>query len=259
MRKATHEERVRLAGEICNEVRNRLGEDLRAFVIYASVAKKEDVAYSDLEMMAVTSDRYEEHCAEFMRDGIRCEVEFIPLDSAIKQAGEITTRWPLAADQWHRFLALYIRNEDDCLDRIMNAASEVMKDGAALRKATVEMMLILYESMTKLMNSVAIRKVKSDIAASLFYVAKCSVDLVGLVNGHFYGGSRNSYEEAKILPDLPQDYRRLLKLVLGEVEIETQTRYNAALELWDNIKSWAAGQGIRWEEQSLEMPKMKEQ
>jgi kanamycin nucleotidyltransferase len=99
IRRVFHEERVRLAGEICDEVKGVLRGDLRAFVIFASVAKDVDGPYSDLEMMAITTDSYEEYCSEFMRDGIRCEVDFVPYKSAIKQAGTVDSFWSVRADQ----------------------------------------------------------------------------------------------------------------------------------------------------------------
>lgn len=259
IRQATHEERVRLAQEICDEVKGVLGEDLRAFCIFASVAKAEDVAYSDLEMMAVTTDQYEEHCAEFMRDSIRCQVDFVPFDSVIKQAGKVTTRWPVAADQWHRFQPLYIKDDDDCLEQIKTNTRQVLADDGQFRKATIEMMLILYETVTELQNSFEIRKVKSDAVANLYDLSEETVHLVGLVNRVFYGGMRNAFEDSKKLDNLPPDYKSLIEVVLGEVETDLQTRYNAALELWENIEKWVAEQGIEWMNHDLFYPPKKSQ
>jgi len=258
VKKATHQDRVKLAEEICNEVKGVLRDDLRAFVIYASVAKNEDVAYSDVEMMAVTSNHYEEHCAEFIRDGIRCEVEFIPFNSALQQAGKVSTRWPMAADPWHYFKPLYVKEDDGCLDQIQSAARAVLTDDEKFSNAIVEMMLILCETVAKLRNSSEIRKVKSDITVNCFYLAKGTMDLVGLVNRVFFSGMRNAFVESKKLPNLPTAYKKLIEIVLGEVEADLKTRYNSAMELWNNIKRWIDEQDIEWETQDLLMPKKKE-
>jgi len=255
MKKATHEERVKLACEICDAIKEVLGEHLRAFVIFASVAKNEDVAYSDLEMMAITSELYEEHCSEFIRAGIRCEVDFVPMSSAIKQAGRITTRWPVAADQWHNFKSLYVKKDDDCLEQIKASAIQALADDEGFNRAIILKMLILFESVTKL-KSAKIRGIEGGLNGDLCYIAATASRLVALVNRHYYKGVRSAMEDSKRLSKLPQEYCRLIEIVHGEVEADIKSRYNSALELWEYIRSWIAGMDIDWINQAkLEFPK----
>lgn len=257
MRRATHEERMKLAEEICNEVKGVLRDDLRAFVIFASVAKNADGPYSDVEMMAITTDRYEEYCSEFMRDGIRCEVDFTPLSAAIKYAGEIDAEWPVAADQWHRFEPLYTRVGDDCIERIREAAQRSLD---AKEKFTHEIsmaMLVGYEEIATMMNARE-RDVPSDVATGLSNFALTVLRLVGFINRHFYQSMRNAWVESKSLSNLPADYARLIEIVHGVVDTTLENRLNAALELWENIKSWVKEEGIEWENKDLEFPKKKE-
>jgi kanamycin nucleotidyltransferase len=257
MRKATHEERITLAQQLCDEIRDSLGDDLRAFLIYASTAKNADGSYSDVEMMAITSERYEEYCSEFMRDGIRCQVDFTPLSAAVKYAGEVDAEWPVAADQWHRFESVYTRVGDDCIERIREAAQRSL---GAEKKFTHEIlmaMLVGCEEIGKIMNARE-RNVSSDIATGLVNFAMTVLRLVGFVNRHFFQSMRNAWEDSKALSDLPKGYARLIGIVHGEVETSLEDRYNAALELWGKVQKWIAQQGICWEEKDLEMPKKKE-
>lgn len=258
MRRATHEERLELAQKICEEVKGVLRDDLRAFVIFASVAKNEDGPYSDVEMMAITTDRYEEYCSEFMRDGIRCEVDFTPLSSAIKYADEVDAEWPVAADQWHRFQPIYLKEGDDCLDRIREAAQRSLDAEEKFTHEICMAMLVGYEEIATMMNARE-RNVPSDVATGLSNFALTVLRLVGFINRHFYQSMRNAWEDSKALSDLPKDYARLIEIVHGEVACSLEDRYNAALELWENIKLWAAEQGIEWETRSeLTLPKKKE-
>lgn len=254
IRRASHEERVRLAGEICDEVKGVLRGDLRAFVIFASIAKDVDGPYSDLEMMAITTDSYEEYCSEFMRDGIRCEVDFVPYKSAIKQAGTVDSFWSVRADQWHRFLPVYLKEGDDCLVNIKQAAKEALLKDGDFRHALLDLMLVFAEDVCSLQNAWE-SEVKSDILTALFDVSKIAVQLVALVNRYFYQSWRNAWEESKKLKNLPRDFSRLIEIVHGEVETSLQTRYNAALELWENVKVWVKGQGIEWTRSDLKLPK----
>ncbi len=257
IQKKTRAERIELAKQICAEIEDSLGDDLRAFVIYASVAKDADGPYSDLEMMAITTDRYMEHCTEFMRDGIRCEVDFVPLGSAIEQARKIDAQWPIAADQWHRFNTIYVKEGDDCISSIRAAALQSLEEMEKFTHEIIMAMLVGYEEIGKMLNARE-RKVNSDLATGLTSFATTVLRLVGFVNHHFYESMRGAWEESRKLPNLPKDYARLTGLVQGEVASSMETRYNAALELWNRIEKWAEEQGINWQKQDLELPKKKE-
>lgn len=256
-RRITHEERVRLAQELCNEIKESLGDDLSVFLIYASVAKNADGPYSDLEMMAVISDSYEEYCSEFMRDGIRCEVDFIPISLAIKYAGCIDDEWPINADQWHRFQTIYVKEGEDCILRIREAAERSLEQKEKFNHEIIMAMLVGYEEIGKIKNARS-REGNSDMVSGLSGFAMTVLRLSGFVNHHFFQSQRNAWVESKTLPNLPKDYVRLIGIVQGEVVSPIEARYNAALELWENVQKWAKGQGIEWETQDLEMPKKKE-
>lgn len=254
IRRATHTERLRLAKEICQEVKDALGDDLKAFVIFASTAKNQDGPYSDLELMAVVTDDYKKDACGFMRDDVYCEVYYEPFSKALKDAAEVDTDWPIAADQWHRMMPIYIREGDDCLDQIRTAAQEVLKDEAKFRKCAGEVMGEVQEEYASLMNAWE-RKVASDILTQLFHFSSSVLRLVGVVNHYFYQSYRNAWEESKELAELPKNYVDLIELVHGEVETSLQNRYNAALELWQNIEIWMAEQGIEWTRSDLKLPK----
>lgn len=232
-------------------------DDLRAFVIYASVAKDADGPYSDLEMMAITADDSEEYCSEFMRDGIRCEVDFIPLSLAIKYAGGVDDEWPLNADQWHRFQIVYVKEGEDCISKIREAALQSLAEKKKFTHEIIMAMLVGYEDAGKILNA-SERKVNSDLATGLADFAMTVLRLAGFVNHHFFQSMRNAWEDSKALPDLPKDYARLIERVHGEVACSLEDRYNAAWELWENLRRWMKVKGIGWEQKDLEMPKKKE-
>lgn len=257
IKRTTHEERLRIAREICEEVRNALADDLRAFVIFASVAKREDGPYSDLELMAIVTDDYAEDACGFMRDRVYCEVYYVPFAKALKDASEVDTDWPIAADQWHRMKPLYIKEGDDCLEQIRTTAQQLLKDEDKFRRCAGEVMVEVQEEVCSLMNARE-RKVASDISTQLFHFSSSVLRMAGVLNRYFYQSLRNAWEESKSLPDLPADYTRLIEIIHGEVETSLDNRYNAALELWENAKVWMKGQGIEWEAQDLKLPKKKE-
>ncbi|MBN2378226.1 hypothetical protein JXM67_00270 [candidate division WOR-3 bacterium] len=258
MRRVTHEERVALAEEICNEVKGELREGLRAFVIFASTAKNADGPYSDLELMAIVTDDYEETACGFMRQGAYCEVYYIPLTKALAQAGVINHDWPVAADQWHSMLPVYLRGGDDCLDEIQKAARNAISDEGKFRKETRGRVMGVLEEIGSLTNAWE-KGVRSDVCTYLFSFSYSVLILVAFVNKHFYQSWRNAWEESKELENLPRDYVELIEIVHGEAEASIQARYSSSLELWENIKNWIADMGIDWEnEGKLEFPKQEE-
>ncbi|MBD3286203.1 hypothetical protein GF338_07685 [candidate division WOR-3 bacterium] len=257
MRKATHEERIKLAGDICKEVQDELQDDLRAFVIYASVAKNADGPYSDLETMAITAEGYVELGCDFIRDGIRCEVEFFPLSRVIYCAGRIDEEWPFKADQWHRILPIYVKDGDKCLEELDDACRKSLERDEPFKENAAVWMIETYELMGTLRNAWQ-KGIISDILTDLFFFSAKTIHIVAFVNHYFYQGFRNAWEESKTLPNLPSDFVHLIEIVHGEVATTIEARYNAALKLWDNIRTWAAEQDINWEEQRLEMPEKKE-
>jgi len=147
-----------------------------------------------------------------------------------------------------------IRECDDCLVQIRTTAQEVLKDDDKFRRCAGEVTVEVQEEICSLMNDWE-RKVASDISTQLFHFLVSVLRMVGIVNRHFYPSYRNAWEESKDLPNLPKDYVRLIEIVHGEVETDLQTRYNAALELWQNIQDWVKEQGIEWTRSDLELPK----
>lgn len=257
IRRASHEDRLRIAGEIRDEVKAALGDDLRAFVIFASTAKKEDGPYSDLELMAITTDDYEEEACGFMRNGVYCEVYYVPYLKALKDAAKVDSEWPVSADQWHRMLPVYIREGDDCIEQIKSAARQSLTAEEEFSKNIRWGIYELREAVSQLMNAWE-RGVRSDVSTYLYWFSYCVVKEIAFVNRYFFQSLRNAWEESKKLPNLPADYARLIELVHGEVASPLEDRYNAALKLWDNVNVWVKEQGIRWEQKDLELPKKKE-
>lgn len=248
IQRASHEDRLRIAGEIRDEVKAALGDDLRAFVIFASTAKKEDGPYSDLELMAITTDNYAEDACGFMRDGVYCEVYYIPFSKALKEAKKIDYDWPVSADQWHRMLPIYVKENDDCLGYIQTAAWQSLNQEEKFRRYAREAMFPVQEDIGSLMNAWE-QGVRSDIATNLFHFSRSVVHLVAFVNRHFYPSMRNAWEESKGFEKLPKDYTSLIETVHGERSAPLGARYMAALELWQNTLDWMRELGIDWEQE----------
>jgi kanamycin nucleotidyltransferase len=257
IRRASHEDRLRIAGEIRNEVKAELGEGLRAFVIFASTAKRADGPYSDLELMAITSDDYEESACGFFRDGVYCEVYYVPYLKALKESAKIDYEWPVSADQWHRTLPIYVKESDDCLGHIQTAAWQSLNQERKFIKYARDAMFPVLEDIGSLMNAWE-QGIRSDIATNLFHFSRSVVYLVAFVNRHFYPSMRGAWEESKEFEKLPTDYANLIETVHGENDVALDARYMAALELWQNIQDWMREMNINWaQERRFKFPKKK--
>lgn len=257
LRRASHEDRLRIAGEIRNEVKAQLGDDLRAFIIFASTAKRADGPYSDLELLAITTDDYEEDACGFMRDGVYCEVYYVPYLKALKEAAKIDYDWPVSADQWHRMLPIYVKVDDDCLGHIQTAAWQSLNQEEKFRRQAREAMFTVQEDIGSLMNAWEVN-IRSDVCTNLYHFSSSVVHLVAFMNRHFYPSTRGAWEESKKFEDLPTDYVNLIETMHGECDVPLDSRYMAALELWQNIQDWMRGKNINWVQQGrFKFPKKK--
>jgi kanamycin nucleotidyltransferase len=237
---------MKLAQKICEEVKGVLRDDLRAFVIFASTAKRQDGPYSDLELLAVVSDEYEESACGFMRDGVYCEVYYVPYLVALKYAAKIDYDWPVSADQWHRMLPIYVKEGDDCLGHIQTAAWQSLNRAEKFSYYSRDAMFPVQEDIGSLMNAWE-QGVRSDIATNLFHFSRSVVHLLAFMNRHFYPSMRGAWEESKRFEKLPRDYTNLIETIHGERDVALDARYMAALELWQNVLDWMQELGIDWE------------
>ncbi|NLI98883.1 hypothetical protein GX441_09550 [bacterium] len=255
LRRATHEDRLLMAGQIRDELKKSLGDDLRAFVIFASTAKEEDGPYSDLEMMAIMTDDYDETACGFMREGIYCEIYYIPFMKALKDAAKIDQDWPFSADQWHRMLPVYVKQGDDCVGHIQMAAWQSLNKEEEFRKAAGLSVFPIQEEIGSLMNAWE-KGVRSDVCTHLFNFSVMVVKLMSFMNRHFYPSMRNAWEESKKLENLPKDYAELIEIIHGETSAPVEVRYVTAFGLWQNILDWMDELGIKWEKEGVyKMPK----
>lgn len=244
-----------MAGQIRDELKKSLGDDLRAFVIFASTAKEEDGPYSDLEMMAIMTDDYDETACGFMREGIYCEIYYIPFMKALKDAAKIDQDWPFSADQWHRMLPVYVKQGDDCVGHIQMAAWQSLNKEEEFRKAAGLSVFPIQEEIGSLMNAWE-KGVRSDVCTHLFNFSVMVVKLMSFMNRHFYPSMRNAWEESKKLENLPKDYAELIEIIHGETSAPVEVRYVTAFGLWQNILDWMDELGIKWEKEGVyKMPK----
>ncbi len=255
MKRASHEDRLRIAGEIRNQLKVKLENNLKALVIFASTAKKQDRAYSDLELLAIVADDYEESISTFMKDEIYCKISYIPYTKALRQAGEISRDWPIAADKWHRMLPIYVKENDECLGHIQTAAWQSLNNDKKFNEAIVKAALRIQKEIGSLINAFE-KEIPSDVCTQLFNFSLSVIYLLAFVNRHFYQGLRYAWEESKKLSQMPSDYIRLIEIVHGEKELSMTNRYNAALELWLKIQIWLKSMGVYWEKKNeLRLPK----
>jgi len=94
-----HERRMALARRVTEYVLRR-HPDLIAVAVHGSTAKSEDREHSDLEMFAVTRCRTETRGYGTIHEGIVVEIELVSEEDAMREAGTVTGKWPMAADGW---------------------------------------------------------------------------------------------------------------------------------------------------------------
>src|SRR5712692_7293290 len=86
LRKISHEERVELGRKIASEIIGSYKDAVLAICIYASVAKRLDRPYSDLEIFCVVKDGLEVKNKRYVHDGLLVELDYFQESNFLKEA-----------------------------------------------------------------------------------------------------------------------------------------------------------------------------
>ena len=101
----------------------------------------------------------------------------------------------------------------------------------------------VYELVGKIRNAVAERRTAS-LALFTVELARYAAGVAGLAQRHLYPSAAEMLEDSLRLPDLPQGYPALCRLVISgrlDAPHEILARVDA---YWDGLEAWAAQRGL---------------
>ena len=190
--KHTHEERLEIARQLCEQIVKTYGDKVLVVCIVGSTAKNLDRPYSDLEMIAIVRDGVEIPIVQYIHDGMSIQIDYVEGSSFLKDASRITFNWPLSQDQFRNRIVLYDPTAwVSKLDKVV-AESET----ADTRKTIGQLMSALYEGLEVIKNA-ELEHDEIGIRTAGFYLAWDAARLVLLMNKRYVLTSSWFWKETK--------------------------------------------------------------
>ncbi|GEM_PF-1803059 len=242
-----HQTRLAVARHLCQRLRARYGDEVRAVFLVGSVAKGTDLPYSDLECDVITRTRPHRWHA-FFYHGLFVGLSFQPWEAYRAECATVTYEWPLTQDAPWTALPLY--DPDDLLGELRRLAEAALAT-ADWPSLLAEALADLYEQVSKVLNAtLADSPDPLSALAAARQAAYWAAILVGLANRHRYQGARTMYRESLTLPRLPAGYADLLpRLLLGAADLSRLAE--DVWRLWLACRALVAACGATLDDDSL--------
>jgi len=232
-------ERIKIAKAISEVIVQKYANEILLVAVYGSVARKEDVSYSDIDMYAVTRNltfqRY------FAYNGIPITVHFKTERAVSEAVGKVTSTWPAEA---HQFLFPKILYGSKKLPNEWRQIVEEIPEKDFHEAASISLIEI-FENVGKTRNACKQRNLGRCIE-SVWNVVWHADMFVALVNRTYYKkpGFRG-LEEVTKFEKIPANYCKLMKTLWKSRSFSELN--TASMELWERCLELAKKEGIRFE------------
>ncbi len=246
LRKYAHEDRVKIARQISDQIVSKFRDSVLAVFICGSTAKNLDRPYSDLELIAVVRDDLEIPIKYYLYRGIVVEVDYYQESNILKAAHKFIKAWPMEADQYRNRIVLFER--DGWTEKLSEAVAENEKvdSSEAVRFAAVE----LTEDLSTLLNahltgdSIGIRLRGRVLAGD-------AAGLVLLLNRQYVTTTSWYWKQAFECPWKPKDFETLALTSAGLMSTSPDEIVVAAQRLYDETMEMVRSRGVAIETDEL--------
>lgn len=232
----SHEERLGLARALADRALAAYGEKVKAVGAYGSLARGTDAPYSDIELFVVLRTEGEEFTYEWVAGPWKAEVDFYSEEVLLSKARTVDGRWPLTHGSFFRVLPLH--DPEGFFERLRAAAAS--PTDADFRRAICETLYgEVYEFAGKWRNARASGHT-AYLATLAVETAQYGAYLIGLHNRQTYSTAARVLEEALVLPDRPDGFDALARLVMSG---DLREPLEALETFWAGVQAWAAAHG----------------
>ena len=242
----THEERIRLAGQLAEAIVAKRGADVLAVFVTSSTAKGLDRAHSDLELTAVFRDGVEVEEQSYVYRGILIEISCVQESRILRQAERVTARWPLEADEYRGRLVLFERNA--WTGKLAEAIRR--QESADFSGALKTCACGLIESRDKMRN-VILPGEERNLRLFAMWVAHSACELVLFLNRRYMTTTTRFLAEAAACPARPEGFEAMLDVLLGVAPSTPADLGGAAERMTASLLALAAEQGVTPESDDL--------
>jgi kanamycin nucleotidyltransferase len=236
-----HAQRLELAYAIGKKIKRHYGSRLVALGVYGSLARGTDQPYSDIEMHCVVQGSGVDKCYEWSTGSWKAEVDVYSEDVLLNWAADVDFDWALTHGACTDVLV--IEDRTDFFTRLRETAVSQSDDVFTRAKHDIIVGEIM-EFVGKVRNACAggNSECLSRFAVKL---AERGALLLGLANRHLYVSSSNLLGASLALPERPDGYDCLCKMVmLGELT-DPAGIASSVERFWTGVEQWAGEHNIR--------------
>lgn len=231
----TQAQRLAVAREISDRLRQHYGDRVKAVGIFGSVARETDGPYSDVELYCILDGKNVEDAYEWATGTWKALVNIYSEDVMIRDAAVVDETWPVVQSGY-----VYVKPLYDPSGIFVRVREVALMDRPDEFKMHIQKLIAgeLYETIGKIRNAHAL-KVGAALPLLAFELTKHGAALIGLINRHLYISFSTHLQEASELPDKPEGYDALCNLVLSGKLDDFEAIVNRANGFWEGIESWA--------------------
>ncbi len=230
----SHTQRMAIAHEIVQQVKERFPLEVFAIGLYGSLARGEDGPYSDIELFGVLRVEQYEQCYEWCTAEWKAEVDLYGTRTLRERAARVDGQWPLTHSAFQTILP--IEDPEHFFDEIRTIAQASPE--ARFREAIEHLMVDnVIECLGKIRNIQAL-KTPGALSPLVLKLGRWVAMMVGLANRQCYTTETHIFSEAVALSDLPDGFRELGQIILTG-DLRDRQQLGAVCErLWHGLNIW---------------------
>jgi kanamycin nucleotidyltransferase len=236
-----HTQRLIIAHEIAERVKERFHPEVIAIGLYGSLAREEDGPYSDIELFGVLRTEQYEQCYEWCTAKWKAEVDLYGKQTLRDRAALVDGRWPLTHSAFQTVLPL-----DDPEHFFAEIRTIVQASPEPLFREAIENLLVddVFECIGKIRNAQALGT-STALPALVLKLVQAVAMVVGLANRQCYTTGTRVISEAMTLPDLPDGFRELGQIILTGDFRDGQLLGRVCEHLWQGLNMWSNSHGYQ--------------
>ncbi|MFT4412863.1 kanamycin nucleotidyltransferase C-terminal domain-containing protein [Fredinandcohnia humi] len=245
----TREEKFTIIHTLKEKLLISYGENIIAIGVYGSIGKKNEGAYSDIEMHVVTQNGFVLPDNEFIYLPFKVELDCNEKSVLIQKAKTVNEMWPIKAGSFIHIESLY-----DPTDFFSFLQTLPMQPTDEEFKAAIKKFMIWgpFESMGKIRNNWENGN-HSYLPLGTIDFAWEIASLIGLANKQYFTTRAKTFEESLHMKVKPSGYEELVWHILeGKLE-DKEKLYQICETLWTGLNNWCKELGIEYINQSLDV------
>jgi kanamycin nucleotidyltransferase len=237
-----HTQRMAIAHEIAERVKERFHPEVIAIGLYGSLAREEDGPYSDIELFGILRTDQYEHRYEWCTAEWKAEVDLYGKQTLREQAARVDGHWPLTHSAFQTVLPL-----DDPEHFFAEIRTIAQASPEPLFREAIENLLVddVFEYIGKIRNAQTLG-IPTALSTLVLKLAQAAAMMVGLANRQCYTTGTRVLSEAVALPDLPDGFRELSQVIFTGDFRDGQQLGTACERLWQGINVWAQSHGYQF-------------